>query len=143
MSDLPFRDRGTADSFVENFKKAGLFRSGPEHVHVSREDQVTGKDLKAFYYPSKITGYWADGSQWSQEFAQDGTVTFRAAALPGGVDTGRSWFQGDKIWLQFQHYIYGMPYCRTTFKNPRGTPALKSEYVSYSDTQLIRFSRAQ
>jgi hypothetical protein len=110
---------------------------------VSREDQVTGKDLKAFYYPSKITGYSADGSQWSQEFAENGTVTFRAPGLQGGVDTGKSWLQGDKIWLQFQNYMSGMPYCRTTFKNPRGTPELKSEYVSYSDVQLIKFSRAQ
>ena len=143
MYDLPFKDRLAADSFVENLKKAGLFRPGPEHIHVSREDQVTGKDLKAFYYPSKITGYSADGSQWSQEFAENGTVTFRAPGLPGGVDTGKSWLQGDRIWLQFQNYMSGMPYCRTTFRNPRGTLEQKNEYVSYSDVQLIKFSRAQ
>ena len=143
MYDLPFKDRVAADSFVENLKKAGLFRPGPEHVHVSREDQVTGKDLKAFYYPSKITGYGPTGQQWSQEFAENGKVTFRAAELPGGVDTGSSWLEGDKIWLQFQNYMFGLPYCRTTFRNPKGTPEQKNEYVSYSDTQLIKFSRMQ
>jgi tetratricopeptide (TPR) repeat protein len=143
MYALPFKDRETAESFLENLKKAGLIKPGPEYIHVSREDQVTGKDLKAFYYPSKITGYSADGSQRSQEFAENGTVIFRAPGLPGGVDTGKSWLQGDKIWLQFQNYMSGMPYCRTTFKNPRGTPEQKNEYVSYSDVQLIKFSRMQ
>ena len=143
MYDLPFRDKETADSFVENLKKSGLSEPGPEYIHVSREDQITGKDLKAFYYPSKITGYSADGSQWSQEFAENGTVTFRAPGLPGGVDTGKSWLQGDRIWLQFQNYMSGMPYCRTTFKNPKGTPEKKNEYVSFSDVQLIKFSRTQ
>jgi len=142
MYDLPFKDRAAADSFVENLKKAGLFRPGPEQVPVSGEDQIAGKDLRAFYYPSKITGYSADGSQWSQEFAENGTVTFRAPGLPGGVDTGRSWLQGDTIWLQFQTSMSGIPYCRTTFKNPRGSPEKKNEYVSFSDVQLIKFSRA-
>ena len=143
MYALPFKDRETAESFVENLNKAGLIKPGPEYIHVSREDQITGKDLKAFYYPSKITGYSADGSQWSQEFAENGTVTFRAPGLPGEVDTGKSWLQGDRIWLQFQNYMPGMPYCRTTFKNPKGTPEKKNEYVSFSDVQLIKFSRTQ
>jgi hypothetical protein len=47
--------------------------------------------------PSKITGYSADGSQWSQEFAENGTVTFRAPGLPGGMDPGApmSWMKDD------------------------------------------------
>jgi len=128
---------------VENLKKSGLSEPGPEYIHVSREDQITGKDIKAFYYPCKITGYGPTGLQWSQEFAENGTVTFRAQGLPGGVDTGKSWLQGDRIWLQFQNYMSGMPYCRTSFKNPRGTPEQKNEYASFSDVQLIKFSRAQ
>jgi len=39
--------------------------------------------------------------------------------------------------------MFGLPYCRTTFRNPKGTPEQKNEYVSSSDTQLIKFSQAQ
>jgi TolB-like protein/Flp pilus assembly protein TadD len=140
----PFKDRGVAVSFVESLVKAGLVDPGPEYIHVSREDQVTEEDLKAFYYPSKITGLVPGGSQqWSQEFAKDGTVTFRSPHAAGGVEIGRSWLEGDKVWVQYQKYTFGMAGCRTTFKNPRGTPERHDEYVLYGDLMPATFSRAQ
>jgi hypothetical protein len=98
---------------------------------------------KAFYHPSKITGYSADGLQWSQESAPDGAVTFRAAGLPGGMDTGRRWVEGDKIWSQFEKYNFGLEHCGTIFRNPKGTPEGKDEYVIFNDAAMIAFSRAQ
>jgi adenylate cyclase len=140
---FPFKDRGLADSFEKDLKRVGLLDPGPEYIHVSKEDQISGEDLRTFYYPSKISGVGADGSQFSQEFAKDGTVTWRSTWLPGGVETGKSWLEGDKIWIQFQKFAGGLPFCRTTFRNPKATPRGNDEYVGFSDITQTTFSREQ
>jgi TolB-like protein len=157
------KDRGVSDSVLEGLQKTGLVGQWPAYINVSKEDQVTGEDLKKLFYPSKIIGIGPDGSEWSQEVTKDGEVTFRSPALAQGVDTGktygeviyrstsiaegvdtgRSWVEGDRIWFQFQKHTSGIPYCLTTFRNPRGTPEGKNEYVGFSDYSMSTFSRAQ
>lgn len=142
MFFYPFKDRKVADSFLESLKRIGLLAPGPEYIHVSKKDQLTGAELKAFYCPSKVTGYLArDGSVWSLETTKDGTITFRAPFVPDGVDTGKMWFEGDKVWIQYSKFFFGMPFCCTTFKNPRGSHEGKDEYVRFLDLILSPFSR--
>jgi TolB-like protein/class 3 adenylate cyclase/cytochrome c-type biogenesis protein CcmH/NrfG len=129
----PFKDRRIADSFAEGLIKAGLPGRVSDYIHVSKQDQITGDDLRSFLYPSSITGFRSNGSQWSIDFAKDGTVT--------GLDTGRSWLEGDEVCFQFQKLAFGMVYCGTTFKNPRGTFERKNEYVRFNDIGMITFSR--
>ena len=154
------KDRGVSDSLLEGLQKTGLVGQWPEYIHVSKENQITGEDLKKLFYPSKIFGIGPDGSEWSQEVTKDGEVIFRSpalaqgvdtgktygeviyrsASLPEKVDTGRSWVEGDRIWFQFQKHTSGIAYCLTTFKNPRGTPQEKNEYVMFSDYSMSTFS---
>jgi tetratricopeptide (TPR) repeat protein len=143
MYRLIYKDRGLAHYVLEGLQKAGVVGTGPEYIHVSEEGQVTGEDLKTLFYPSRVSGLGPNGSQWSQEVTKDGKVTFRSASLAEGVDTGRSWLEGNKIWFQFQKYMYGMPYCLTAFKNPRGTPQGKDEYVVFTDFSTSTFSPEQ
>ncbi|RJR21242.1 MAG: hypothetical protein C4582_08150 [Desulfobacteraceae bacterium] len=85
-------------------------------LHVLSKDQIVGHDPKAFYYLSKVRGHAPGFGQWSQEFAKDGAVTFRAAGLPEGTYTGRRWLEGDKICMQFQNLFAGLPFFRTTLR---------------------------
>ena len=137
-----FKDRKVADAFLDSLKRVGLIAPGPEYIHVSKKDQLTGAELKAFYFPSKITGYSViDGSEWSLENTKDGTVTLRAPFVPDGVDMGKMWIEGDKVWIQYSKFYFGIPFCYTTFKNPRGSYEGKDEYVSFLDLYLSPFSR--
>jgi len=137
-----FKDRKVADAFLESLKRVGLIAPGPEYIHVSKNDQLTGAELKVFYFPSKITGYSViDGSEWSLENTKDGTVTLRAPFVPDGVDMGKMWIEGDKVWIQYSKFYFGIPFCYTTFKNPRGSYEGKDEYVSFLDLYLSPFSR--
>jgi adenylate cyclase len=137
----PFKDRGVDDSFVEGLIKAGFSSSSLISIHVSnKEDQIIGDDLKAFYFPSKTTGRTPQGADWSQETTRDGTATLRSSWITSGVDTGRLWLEDDKLWTQYKKFWYGMAYCSTIFKNPRGTPELKNEYFAFSDLYLFKFS---
>jgi adenylate cyclase len=141
MYTNPFRDRHVADSFAEGLVKAGMTGRVSDVIHVSPEDQLTGETLNAFVYPSVIEGFTLDGSQLSMQFARDGTVTVRSPGVPGGEDTGRSWIEGDTVCFQFRSHMFGMEYCGATFKNQRGTPERKDEYVRFMDTGMTAFSR--
>jgi len=145
MYNYPFKDRRDADSLSEGLKKAGMPGGLSDYIHVSKEDQLTGDDLRAFTYPSTINGIYPNGQQWSADFAKDGKVTLRSPCFPGGgrVDKGRSWLEGDKVCFQLQHSAFSMAYCGATFRNPRGTPEGKNEYVRFNDYGPLTFSRAR
>jgi adenylate cyclase len=143
MYYFPFKDRRVADSFAEGLIKAGLPGSLSDYIHVSKEDQLTGNDLKTFLYPSTVTGLNPNGSQWSLEFAKDGTTTLRSPGLPGGVDTGRSWLEGDTVCFQYQKFAFGKVTCGATFRNPRGTSERKNEYVRFTDLGMTLFSKME
>jgi TolB-like protein len=142
----PFKDRGVANSFLKGLLKAGVEESRIEMAKdylFTKDEQLTGDDLRAFYYPSTTAGYSLQGLDWSLEIAKDGNVTIRSPEAPGGMDKGRSWLEGDKLWLQFQNYNHGIAYCSTTFRNPTGTLEGKNQYISFNDVWYSRFSRTQ
>jgi hypothetical protein len=136
-----FKDRAVADSFISGLKKAGALDPGPDYIYVSKEDQVTGDDLKALLFPSTTTGFAPVGTSWSQETSKEGRAIIHATFLQGGMDTGRRWIEGDKIWQQYQQVSHGMPYCSVVFKNPKGTPEEKNEYIAFQDLWPSTFSR--
>lgn len=141
MHFWPFRDLQVEEYFVEGLVKAGFSSGKLVSVHVSKEDQVVGDDLTALFFPAKFTG--SVPSDWSLEVTKDGTATLRAPFITKGLDTGRVWLEGDKLWFQYQNFWYGMGYCNTVFKNPKGTPERKDEYIRFNDLYYSRFSRAR
>jgi adenylate cyclase len=141
MYKWPFKDRRVEGSFVEGLIKAGFPSSRLVSVHVSKEDQLTGDDLRALLFPSTFTGFVP--GDWSSEITKDGIVTLRAPWVTGGVDTGRVWLEGDKQWTQFQNFWYGMAHCATVFKNPKGTAETKDEYIRFNDLYYGKFSRVR
>jgi TolB-like protein/Tfp pilus assembly protein PilF len=143
MFHWPFKEKRFAELFAEGLIKAGMPGRISDYIHVAKKDQLTGDELREFFYPSTIIGFGPGGSQWSSDFEKDGTVTLRAPYVPGGEDTGRSWLVDDKLWISYPKYTFGMAYARTTFKNPGGTPEQKNEYVSFTDIGIATFSRAR
>jgi hypothetical protein len=143
MFSWPFKDRRVEDSFVEGLLKAGFPSGSFGSIHVSKEDQITGDDLRAFYFPSTTTGWSTDTGEWTLGIAKDGTAILRSTALLGEIDSGRVWLEGDRIWLQFQKRYNGIAYCSTTFRTPTGTPEAKNEYISFTDVGWSRFSRVR
>jgi hypothetical protein len=126
---------------MEGLLKAGLPGRLFDCIHVSKEDQLTGDDLRAFYFPSTTTGYYTESGNWSLEIAKDGKMTLHGNWVKGGVDTGRAWLEGDKLWYQYQNSLYGMALCGTAFKNPKGTPEGKDEYIRFNDIFVTNFAR--
>jgi len=135
----PFKDRQVEDSFIEGLTKAGFPSGRLTSVHVSKEDQITGDNLMALMFPVKTAGFVP--SDWASEITKDGVVTLRARFVPGGMDTGRTWLEGDNLWFQYQKAWYGMAFCNTVFKNPKGTPEGRDEYIRFNDMYYSKFAR--
>jgi TolB-like protein/Tfp pilus assembly protein PilF len=141
MHFWPFRYRQVEEYFVEGLVKAGFSSGKLVSVHVSKEDQLAGDDLAALFFPAKFVGVVP--SDWSQEVTKDGIATLRAPFVPKGLDTGTAWLEGDKLWFQYQNFWYGMAYCNTVFRNPKGAPERKDEYIRFNDLYYARFSRVR
>jgi adenylate cyclase len=138
MHFWPFKDQRVEDLFVDGLIRAGFSSGRLVSIHVSKEDQITGDDLRELFFPSEFTGSMPSG--WSQEITRDGIATLRGPFVTGGTDSGRAWLEGDKLWCQYQKFWYGMPYCNTIFKNPKGTPDTKDEYIRFNDLYYTKFS---
>ena len=63
---------------------------------------------------------------------KNGETTWRGPE-PISFDTGMSRIEGDLICTQFQKNFWGLEYCLTVFRNPRGTYEGKDEYFNCTD----------
>jgi adenylate cyclase len=144
----PFKDRALADRFLEGLAKAGMPGRPSDHFYVSKEDQFTQQDLRALA-GSTVVGLNAEGSQWSFQLNREGDKgIYRGppwslgeggpwGLVEGtpwtGEDTARVWYEGDSRCLQYEKTRWGLVSCEVFYRNPRGTPERKDEFVIFSE----------
>jgi len=133
MFFIPFKDRAVAERLAEGFLKAGLppgtIPGG--YLPAYKENQLTGEEIRALLFGSKITGIISWLGQWWIDFKKNGEFTWRDS---NGSDSGKSWIEGDMICTQYQKNWWGLEDCATVFRNPSGTPKSKDEYFFSGDT---------
>jgi adenylate cyclase len=143
MYPFPFKDRAVADRFAEGMVKAGLNGPPSAYFPAYKGNQLTGEEIKKLLFGSKITGtHIATAQQWWIERKKDGEITYRGPE-PISSDTGRSWVEGDLLCAQFQKNLWGLEYCCTVFRNPRGTYEGKDEYFNVTDFGFAPWSIAR
>jgi adenylate cyclase len=157
MFGMPFRDRAIVDRYAEGLLKAGLApaRISGGYFPASKENQLTGEEIKSLLLGSRITGIDWDGQQWWVDRKKNGEFTWRGPALRDpytqkiisaptlagpNSDRGKSRIQGDMICHQFQKSYWGLEFCGTVFRNPRGTNESKDEYFFCNDIGFTPFS---
>jgi hypothetical protein len=142
MYPFPFKDRDVADRFAEGMVKAGI--AGPPSAYFPsyKENQLTGEEVKKLLIGSKITGINWEGQQWWVERKKNGETTGRGPGILSS-DTGKSWIEGDLVCTQFQKSLWGIGYCFTVFRNPRGTYDGKDEYLNITDFGFSPWSIAR
>jgi hypothetical protein len=136
---FPFKDRAVADRFAEGMVKAGIPGPPSGYFPAFKENQLTGEEIKRLAFGSKITGIDADGQQWWMDQKKNGEFTWRGGG-PISSDTGKSRIEGDMQSVQFQKNFWGLEYCLTVFRNPRGTYEGKDEYFSCTDMGFAPWS---
>ena len=157
MFGMPFRDRAIVDRYAEGLLKAGLApaRVSGGYFPASKENQLTGEEIKSLLLGSRITGIDQDGQQWWVDRKKNGEFTWRGPALKDpytqkiisaptlagpNSDRGKSRIEGDMICHQFEKSYWGLEFCGTVFRNPRGTNESKDEYFFCNDIGFTPFS---
>jgi hypothetical protein len=141
MFHTPFSDRAVADRYAEGLLKSGLPRAkiSGGYFLAFKENQLTGEEIKKLLFVSKTTGIGEDGQQWWEDYRKNGEFTWRGSG-PISSDTGKSRIEGDMICFQNQKRYWGLEYCSTVFRNPRGTYESKDEYFYCNDWGFSAFS---
>jgi adenylate cyclase len=152
-----FMDRAIIDRYAQGLLKAGLApgRISGGYFPASKDNQLTGEEIKSLLLGSRITGIDRDGQQWWIDREKNGEFTWRGPALkdpltqkiisPPGVagpysDRGKSRIEGDMICQQFEKNYWGLEFCGTVFRNPKGTNESKDEYFFCNDIGFEPFS---
>jgi hypothetical protein len=156
----PFRDRAVGDRYAEGLLKAGFApaKISGGYFPAFKENQLTAEEIKSLLFGSRITGTDWDGQQWWVDRKKDGEFTWRGPALKDpftqkivsaptlaglNSDHGKSRIEGDMICHQFQKSYWGLEFCGTVFRNPKGTPEGKDEYFFCNDIGFTPFSLVQ
>jgi hypothetical protein len=157
MFGLPFSDRAIGDRFAEGLLKAGYppARISGGYFPAFKENQLTGEEIKNLLMGSRITGIDQDGQQWWVDREKNGEFTWRGPALKDPItqkiissptqsgpnsDRGRSWIEDDTICHQFERLYWGLEFCGTVFRNPKGSNESKDEYFFCNDMGFQSFS---
>jgi hypothetical protein len=108
-----------------------------------KENQLTGEEIKKLLFGSTITRFSIGTSQpWWVERRKNGETAVRGPG-PNSSDTGKSRIEGDLLCTQFQKNFWGLEYCFTVFRNPRGTYESKDEYLNVTDFGFSTWSMAR
>ncbi len=142
MYPFSFKDRAVADRFAEGMVKAGITGPPSAYFPAYKENQLTGEEIKKLLFGSKITGITWEGQQWWIERKKNGETTGRGPGIFSS-DTGKSWIEGDLLCTQFQKSLWGLEYCLTVFRNPKGTYEGKDEYLNCTDFGFSPWSIAR
>ena len=157
MFGLPFSDRAIGDRYAEGLLKAGYApaKISGGYFPAFKENQLTGEEIKNLLMGSRITGIDQEGQQWWVDREKNGEFTWRGPALKDPLtrkiisaptqtgpnsDRGKSWIEGDTICHQFERLYWGLEFCGTVFRNPRGTNENKDEYFFCNDIGFEPFS---
>ena len=157
MFGLPFSDRAIGDRYAEGLLKAGYApaKISGGYFPAFKENQLTGEEIKNLLMGSRITGIDQEGQQWWVDREKNGEFTWRGLALKDPItqkiisaptqtgpnsDRGRSWIEGDTICHQFEKLYWGLEFCGTVFRNPKGTNESKDEYFFCNDMGFEPFS---
>jgi tetratricopeptide (TPR) repeat protein len=140
MYSHPFKDRAFADRFAKGLIKAGVRAPSWGYFPAFKENQLNGEEIRRLLFGSKITGISLyDGLQWGEDRAKSGEFTWRGSGQISS-DTGMSRIEGDMICTKFQKRLWGLEYCATVFRNPKGTYESKDEHFLCTDFGFTPFS---
>ena len=157
MFNIPFKDCALLDRLAEGFREAGLSpgRISGGYCPACKENQLTGEEIKSLLMGLRITGNDRDGQQWWVDREKNGEFTWRGRSEKDPVtrkiisyptaeglmsDHGKSWIEGDTICHQFEKRYWGLEFCGTVFRNPKGTSETKDEYFFCNDIGFRPFS---
>lgn len=141
MSNWPFKDLQVAERFAEGYVKAGLPGEPSGFYKISKENRLTGEEIRELFFGRKVTGFTlASGKQWWVERSKDGKATLRDG---DNADTGKSWIEENMLCDQWDNLYEGLKDCWVVYRNPEGTPEKNDEYLGAPGYGIYPFSQVE
>jgi hypothetical protein len=141
MSLLSIGDLQSAERFAEGFVKAGLAGEPSGFYKISKENRLTGKEIRKLFFGRNVTGFTlGTGNQWWIKRGKDGKATIRDG---DDSDTGKSWVKEDMLCDQWDNFHEGLKDCWVVYRNPEGTPKNYDEYLGAPGYGIYPFALAQ
>ena len=102
---------------------------------------MNGKEIAALVLGRTITGVglWAD-KPWWRVYEKGGKVSWRGPS--DEPDFGLARIKGDLLCERWNRIGEGYETCFPVFRNPKGTPEARDEYVFMTDTGIFSWSPA-
>lgn len=157
MYFFPFTSAVLADRFAEGLIKGGVKGVPSEYLPGFQENRLNGGEIKKLLSGSTITGFprnYPGVQPWKIEYSRDGQFRWQGQE-PAGFrtvkneqepilsDTGSVRIEGNLLCQQYQKRFWGLEFCSTVFKNPKGTNEGKDEYFLFQDFGTTTFSLLQ
>jgi hypothetical protein len=131
---FPFTDPEKLDRIANALIKAGSLGRLNDYYRILKENRINGQAVKSLLFGHKITGTsMSTGQQFWWKWAKIGEFKMIGAFQ----DTGKSWIEGDVLFIQFKKIIGGLPYGTTIYRNPDGSRESKNQYLMVSDIGSI------
>jgi tetratricopeptide (TPR) repeat protein len=139
---FPFKNLQVSDRFADGLIKAGLYVGLGGYYKISKENRLTGEEIKGLLFGRKVAGKLSGAPGWSVGWSKDGKAKLEDP-YSGASETGRSWVDGDMICNDFP--VFGAwwvegEHCGSIYRNPDGKSELKNEYLMLRDFGIRSFS---
>jgi len=146
MQFFPFKDPEVASRLADGLLKAGLPGQPSGYCKVSRENKLTGGEIRSLIFGRTVRGISPlTRLEWQIHRTGDGKITYQgnwpfSVMTPGESGSGRSWIEGDMLYDQWENIFRGLKYPMAVYHNPDGTPETKSEYFFVTDFGIFPWS---
>jgi len=144
MFIMPWKDPVVAKRYAEGLLKAGLppAKISGGYFPAFKENQLTGEEIKSLLFGSRVIGTTADGQQWRIDHQKNGEFIWSGPSDLAGPssDKGKIRIEDDMVFTRYQKRWWGLEFCSTVFRNPKGTNGAKDEYFYCHDIGFSAFS---
>ena len=138
MYIFPVKELSVLERIAEGYLKAGMPGEPSGYYKISKENKLTGKEIRELFFGRKVTGKaFMTGKQWWVERAKDGKAIIDGGE---GSDRGKSWIEDDMLCDQWNNLYDGLKDCWPIYRNPEGSPENFDEYLGVPDYGIYPFS---
>jgi hypothetical protein len=117
--------------------RAGAPGKPSDYCKISRDNLLKGSEVKSLLFGHKITGINPHtGEQFLYEWNRDGDLNMIRGEWR---DKGKSWIEGDVMFVQLEKITGGLFWNYTTYRNPDGTKEQRNQYVWVDPARNITY----
>ena len=128
---FPFADPKTPDRIAEALIKAGVPGNPTDYYRILKENRINGQEIKSLLFGRRITGTaMSTGKQLWWEWTKSGEFKWIMGSFQ---DMGKSWVEGDVLFIQYKKIFGGLPFGTIIYKNPDGSGESMNQYLLVSD----------